>query len=768
MDHQNEVDEEAEVVVVIVPLPAQGHLNQLLHLSRLISTQGFPVHYVGAATHNRQAKKRVQGWDPSTILNLKFHDFLVPPFLNILPDRNASDKFPSHLIPTMDAERYLREPFAAFLKNLAPSTRRVVVIHDSLMCFAAEEASFLCKAESYSFNSCSVFAIVYYFWEILGKPADGGNLIPSHLTGHGSWEGCISDDFMKIAESNHEYLKFSTGDLYNTCDPIEGEFWKSLTQHPLLGENKNKWAIGPLNPVQFNLETNQTNNCIKWLNNQSPNSVIYVSFGTMTSISDKQITELALGLEKSEQRFIWVLRDADCGDIYAGKEELRMIQLPDGYEERVEGVGLIVRDWAPQLEILAHSSTGGFMSHCGWNSCMESLSMGVPIAACPMHSDQPCNTILVTEALKCGVAVREWVHREDIVSSEAVEVSVRRLMVSEEGKNIRRRADEVGIAIRQAVSIGGSSSTELDSFLAHISRVGADGERRVVLPKASGVDFADVPESITSSKLARAFSKKRMLKRGSTFGAVGSGEVEGEAKKRRADPSSELIGMKVAENRPGEEDELKVVENRARLAAHLMKGICLRMEEKAELEKGKVELEKKVAHLKTDLAKEGKRLDSVKAAQELEISELTVETGKNLEEVVELESACLSEEETRQCNQEFEVEFYRIRGVNGDREDQHVKIHFMFVEATQTVDDLTLKIKEKDAEISKRQKKLAETKKKTAKLKSQNDALMVKSKEADMARYRIQALESSEKELRHFVACLKDQMISKINEHEQT
>ncbi|KAF6167092.1 hypothetical protein GIB67_041347 [Kingdonia uniflora] len=473
MDHQyGEVKEESPVVVVMVPLPAQGHLNQLLHLSRLISTRGLPVHYVGAATHNRQAKSRIQGWDTSTISNLKFHDFSVPPFINPAPDPKALNKFPSHLIPTFDAERYLREPLAAFLKTLSQNTQRVVVIHDGLMSFAAEEASFHHNAEAYCFHSCSVFAFLYLFWESLGKPADGGNLIPSDISGHASWEDCLSDDFLDLRNRSHQYMKLPVGDLYNTCDPIEGEFMKLLTLHPILGENKNSWAIGPLNPVEFDTETNQTHKCIKWLNNQSPNSVIYVSFGTATSVSDEQITEIAFGLECSEQRFIWVLRDADRGDIYAGKEEkLRKIELPDGYEERVEGVGLIVRDWAPQLEILAHSSTGGFMSHCGWNSCMESLSMGVPIAAWPMHSDQPCNTILVSEVLKCGVVVREWVHRKEVVSAEAIETAVRKLMASEEGKEIRKRADEVGIAIREAVSKNGSSTTQLDSFLTHISRV---------------------------------------------------------------------------------------------------------------------------------------------------------------------------------------------------------------------------------------------------------------------------------------------------------
>ncbi|CAN4106911.1 unnamed protein product [Withania somnifera] len=88
-----------------------------------------------------------------------------------------------------------------------------------------------------------------------------------------------------------------------------------------------------------------------------------------------------MGLEQCKQRFIWVLRDDDRGDIFTG--ETRILELPEGFEERVKGVGLVVREWEPQPEILAHSSTGGFMSHCGWNFCIECITMGVPIAAWP-------------------------------------------------------------------------------------------------------------------------------------------------------------------------------------------------------------------------------------------------------------------------------------------------------------------------------------------------------------------------------------------------
>ncbi|KAF6162859.1 hypothetical protein GIB67_021008 [Kingdonia uniflora] len=279
-----------------------------------------------------------------------------------------------------------------------------------------------------------------------------------------------------------------------------------------------------------------------------------------------------------------------------------------------------------------------------------------------------------------------------------------------------------------------------------------------------------------------------------------------------ASGNGSVVMKKVVKNRPGVEDELKAMEDRARLAA--CKGveemskveIYLGMEEeKVELKSGKVELEE-VVRLKSDLVRERKRLNYVKAAQEVEISELTKELRINLEKVVvqhdkfgyhllkmgysktevnnimedtyveeeedeadgtgvviwldgvpphaerenqvddivnpendkvELESALLSEEEIRQYNQEFTAEFGRMRRANKDKDDQHVKVHFKFVEATQIVNNLTRKIEERDARISKGQKELVETKEETAKLKSLNNVLIVKSKEADMARYRI-------------------------------
>lgn len=110
---------------------------------------------------------------------------------------------------------------------------------------------------------------------------------------------------------------------------------------------------------------------MEWLDKQAPNSAIYISFGATTSLADKQIKELAIGLEESKTKFILVLRDADQGYVFAGAD--RRAELSEGFEERVAGTGMVLKDWAPQIDILGHPSTGGFMSHSGWNSCMESI-----------------------------------------------------------------------------------------------------------------------------------------------------------------------------------------------------------------------------------------------------------------------------------------------------------------------------------------------------------------------------------------------------------
>ncbi|PON57034.1 UDP-glucuronosyl/UDP-glucosyltransferase [Trema orientale] len=461
-----------DVVVVIVPLPAQGHINQLLHLSRLIAAYNIPVHVVGAAVHNRQGKLRVQGWDPNSIPNIHFHDFTIPPFHSPPPNPTSQHSFPSHLLPSFHATRHLRDPAAALLRRLSSQTRRLAVIHDSLMASVVQDVVSIHNAESFTFHSVSAFAIFLFYSDGMAKTTsllemDDRVKFPNDIP---SLEGCLNSEILDFIASQYEFNKLNSGNLYNTSRVMERPYMNLLAR---ILPNKKHWAVGPFNPVSFmgnNTANDMTRHtCLKWLDRQEPKSVIYVSFGTTTAFTDEQIKELALGLEQTNQKFIWVLRDADKGDVFDKNQE-KKFELPKGYEERVRKMGIVVREWAPQLEILGHASTGGFLSHCGWNSCVESITMGVPIAAWPMHSDQPRNAVLVTKLLGIGTVVRDWAHRGDVARADTVAIGVKKLMASKEGDEMRKRAEELGGALRRSMAEGGPSRKELDCFIAHISR----------------------------------------------------------------------------------------------------------------------------------------------------------------------------------------------------------------------------------------------------------------------------------------------------------
>ncbi|KAK6127284.1 hypothetical protein DH2020_038947 [Rehmannia glutinosa] len=423
-NQENDVShQKPQVAVVMVPLPAQGHLNQLLHLSRLISAVNLPVYYIGAATHIRQAKLRLHGWNPSSSIN--FHEFPNPQFQNPNPNPNSPTKFPLQILPSFSAAKNLRAPVLKFVKNLSKKFKRIVVIYDSLMTYVVQDLD---------------------SWANAGKPdlsSDPG--LSSILKEIPGPDGFFPPEFAEFRALQRGSRKFFSGDIYNSSRIIEDVYLNLLST----GSEK-KWAVGPFNPVLINQSGLPRHKSLDWLDKQVLNSVIFVSFGTTSSLSDEQVHELAIGLEKSGQKFIWVLREADKGDIFTGSEN-RKFELPDGFEERVKERGLIVRDWAPQLEILAHFSTGGFLSHCGWNSCMESISMGVPMATWPMHSDQPTNAVLVTKVLRIGVEVRDWACREDVVPSGVVENSVKKLMASGEGDEMRKRARELGDGVKSSL-----------------------------------------------------------------------------------------------------------------------------------------------------------------------------------------------------------------------------------------------------------------------------------------------------------------------------
>ncbi|KAG5412819.1 hypothetical protein IGI04_000386 [Brassica rapa subsp. trilocularis] len=233
------------------------------------------------------------------------------------------------------------------------------------------------------------------------------------------------------------------------------------------------WHIGPLSVQNRGFEEKAKRGkkasideveCLKWLNSKKQDSVVYVSFGSVAYIKNEQLIEVAAGLEACGASFIWVVRKR--GESTGGEE-----WLPEGFEERVKGRGLIIRGWAPQVMILDHQATGVFVTHCGWNSVLEGVAAGLPMVTWPVGAEQFYNEILVTQVLRTGVSVGTKKHASmgDFIGRESVEKAVREVLVGEEAEERRGRAKKLAEMAKAAVEEGGSSYNDLSNFIEEFS-----------------------------------------------------------------------------------------------------------------------------------------------------------------------------------------------------------------------------------------------------------------------------------------------------------
>ncbi|XP_010558128.1 PREDICTED: UDP-glycosyltransferase 72E1 [Tarenaya hassleriana] len=275
----------------------------------------------------------------------------------------------------------------------------------------------------------------------------------------------------------------SDGILVNTWEEMEPKSLKSLQDHKLLGRIARVpvYPIGPLcRPVE---PSKNSHPILDWLDQQPDESVLYISFGSGGSLSTKQLTELAWGLEQSRQRFVWVVRPpvdgsafsaffaVNNGSVRDGTPEY----LPEGFVTRTRDRGLVVPSWAPQAEVLAHRSVGGFLTHCGWNSTLESVVSGVPMIAWPLFAEQMMNAALLEDEL-CVAVRSEKLPSDGVISRTEIEAMVMKVMVEEGGHEMRRRVKDLMNTAANSLSYDGGSARDSLSKLAkecelHLDRV---------------------------------------------------------------------------------------------------------------------------------------------------------------------------------------------------------------------------------------------------------------------------------------------------------
>lgn len=243
-------------------------------------------------------------------------------------------------------------------------------------------------------------------------------------------------------------LGSSVGIILNTTEDLD---------HMSLSELKQSYkvpifTIGPFHRMAPTSSSSsflkEDRNCMAWLDKQAPKSVLYLSLGSQAIIEAKELEETAWGLANSSQPFLWVIRPSSVN----GSEWIE--HLPKGFQDAVGERGRIVQ-WAPQKEVLAHFAVGAFLTHCGWNSTMESLCEAVPMICRPCFADQLANARYLTHVWKVGLEL------EDAGDRVVIEKTIKRLMIESEGKEMRQRAVDMKQKLDMSTNKGGSSYKSL-------------------------------------------------------------------------------------------------------------------------------------------------------------------------------------------------------------------------------------------------------------------------------------------------------------------
>ncbi|XP_004504205.1 flavonol 7-O-beta-glucosyltransferase UGT74F1 [Cicer arietinum] len=449
--------------VLMIPYPSQGHLNPMLQFSKRLSTKGVKVTMVTTIFISKTMHLKSSSL-PST---LQF-DFISDGYdQGGFAQANNISTYLSHM-ETIGSNN-LKELIKKYNFSNDPID---CVIYDPLIYWVLDVAKEFGLLGAAFFTQMSGVNYIYYYVHhgllklpissmtisIQGLPLLDIKDTPSFVNDPGFYPA-----YYELVMNQFSNIHKADVILVNSFYKLEDKVVDSMSKLcPIL-------TIGPTVPSFYldkeipNDKDNDLNlfqldsSAINWLNTKPEGSVIYVSFGSMVCFSIEQMKEIALGLIGSGLNFLWVVPNMEGKNI--SKELVEEISL--------SGKGLVV-NWIPQLEVLSNKAIGCFVTHCGWNSTLEALCLGVPMVAIPQWTDQPMNAKFVEDVWKVGIRV--LVYENGIVTREEIESCIREVMESEHGREMRINAKKWRELAIEAVSLGGSSDNNINEFVNSLNR----------------------------------------------------------------------------------------------------------------------------------------------------------------------------------------------------------------------------------------------------------------------------------------------------------
>ncbi|MCL7026632.1 hypothetical protein MKW94_001877 [Papaver nudicaule] len=468
--------------VLIFPIPAQGHINSMLKLAELLCLSGINVTFV----NTQQNHSRLLSFAD---VQSRFGQFPGFCFETIPDGVSASISSPEDLLTDLfdRLKNVIKPGFRELLTSnrLNSDARGPVscIIADGVLGFAIDVAEDL-GIPCISFRTISACCVWIFFCtqklvengDIPFKDEDMDRLITS-VPEMESFLRCrdlpslyrtkdVSSPSLDFVNTETLYSGRAAAHLINTFDDIEA---------PILSQLRSYWpylyTIGPLNALLDNLRSRTSSlpvssnaslyaedrSCMSWLDRQPEKSVVYVSFGSIAMVSREQWFEIWYGLVNSSYRFLWVRRPDSL--ITKDDEESHIqAELVDATKER----GYTV-DWAPQEEVLNHPAVGGFFTHSGWNSTLESMVAGVPMVCWPYLGDQQINSRYVSEVWKIGLDMKDNCNRVTVEN-------LIRDMMNDKREELMQSTGKIAKMARKSVSPDGSSDRNYEALLEFIRK----------------------------------------------------------------------------------------------------------------------------------------------------------------------------------------------------------------------------------------------------------------------------------------------------------
>ncbi|MCD9642434.1 hypothetical protein HAX54_029260 [Datura stramonium] len=442
--------------VLVLPYPAQGHINPMVQFSKRLTSRGVKVTLVTTNSVSKNMPKESGSFKIESINPHDDDDDSPPP-----------EKLDESIVWFFNL---VSKNLGAIVEKLSDSEYPVkALVFDSVFTWAIDLAHQLgLKGAAFFTQSCSLSAIYYHMDPEKSEiPLDGSDVsLPSlPLLEKEDLPSFIYESDLYPTLSGFIFgqnINFKKADwlFFNTFDALEKEVIDWIrARYPIK-------IIGPTIPSMYldkrlkddkeyglSLFKPNSETCMKWLDSRETGSVVYVSFGSLASLGEQQMEELAWGLMMSDCYFLWVVRATEQN------------KLPEEFMSKAKEKGLIV-NWCPQLDVLSHRAVGCFFTHCGWNSTLEAHSLGVPMVAMPQWSDQPTNAKFIRDVWQTGLRVKAG--ENGVVNRDEIASSIREVMEDEKGVMLKENAIKWKKLAKEAVDEGGSSDKNIEEFLSNL------------------------------------------------------------------------------------------------------------------------------------------------------------------------------------------------------------------------------------------------------------------------------------------------------------